>query len=478
MAKQERRRDLSHVERVREILQEVGKVPPQHIELEEAVISALMVDGESYFKIGHILKPEMFYKDVHRIIFEAILTMEGKGCDLYTVIAKLKEQHKLDLVGGPYFLTQLTNKVASSAHIEDHVTYIVEAWKSRECIRLSSDIQAAAFESSVEDIVRLDVELNDVLSGEFRTGVSHIRESVSRSAQAIIGITTGSKSIIGIPTGYVVLDRFLYGLQEPDLFVIAARPSMGKTALAMCIARNVSENMPVLVFSMEMSKQQLDNRLLSMETRIEQYRFKTQGGLNKDQVKKIEEAAEKIENLNLHVDDTPAQHINDIKNKARRHHRMHGTKLIIVDYIQLARGSAKNRDQEISQITQGLKAIAKELGVPVIALSQLNRQVENRAGRRPNLSDLRESGAIEADADVVMFVHRPERYKIDSFEDGSSTKGIAELIVEKNRNGSTGDLVMRFVDTLTLFEDMEIEEVAPKREYSPRLFSQDDDAPF
>lgn len=457
------------------------KTPPSHVDLEEAVLGALLLEGESYFRIGNILKPEMFYKDSHRMIYEAIQIFGGINCDLLTITAKLKEQKKLVLIGGPYFLTQLTSKVASSAHLESHVSYIEDAWKSRECIRISSQISQAAFEGSVEDISRMEMEMNEVVTGSRQQDIVHISDTIDKSTQAIIDVSNGTKKIIGIPTGYKTLDRFTYGLQSPDLIVIAARPSMGKTALALCIARNVAENCPVLFDSMEMSKYQLDYRLLSMESRIDSNRFKSQGGLNIDQMKKLEAARDRIRALNLFVDDTPAQHINEIKNKARRAVRLHGIKLLIVDYIQLARGTAKNRDQEVGQISQGLKALAKELDIPVIAISQLNRQTENRSGRRPNLSDLRESGQIEQDADIVMFVHRPERYKIDVFDDGSSTKGMVQLIFEKHRNGATGDLLMKFIGNLTLFEDVDLEEIGSDylKDKQSRLFDQTgDDSPF
>jgi len=463
----------------------IGKIPPQNVELEEAILGALMVDSECYFRVGHELKAEMFYKSTHQLIYDAIKTFEGVGCDLYTVISKMKELKTLDQVGGPYALTQIVSKVASSAHIEFHLKKVDESYKARECIRVSNAIQMSAYESSLEDVARYDMELNSVLFGSKHLDLVSVKDSIDEAFENIMNVVRGTKDIIGIPTGFQVLDRFLYGLQSPDLFIIAARPSMGKTALALAMARNIAATLPVHFFSLEMSGGQLNNRLLSMESRIDSHRFKTKGGLNPLQMEQLMKARDVVGNLNLHVDDTPAIHINDLKSKARRAHRIFGTKVIFVDHIQLARGTANNRDQEISQITQGLKAIAKELDVPVIALSQLNRQVENRAGRRPNLSDLRESGAIEADADVVAFVHRPERYKITEFSDGTSTEGLAEIIIEKNRNGAVGDLVMRFIGGLTLFEDVELDELesskVPSRDRNDgsNLFSTgDDDYPF
>ena len=465
------------------IISTLGKIPPQVVDIEEAVLGALLMDSEAFFRIGDLLKPEMFYKNTHQLVFTAIKHFEGVGCSIHTVSEQLKTTGFLDIIGGPFALTQLSNKVASSSHIEIHADYIVRTYKSRECIRISSLITEAAFDGDVDLVSKLDNDLNDAINGNSRKESKCISEHTGHAVSQIVKMSNSETEMIGIPTKLKVLDRFLYGLQAPDLIVLAARPSMGKTALAVTIGNNVSKDYPVMIFSLEMSSMQLTTRLISSESRVPSWKFKVGKSLSPDELRMIYEAEKRLNERPLYIDDTAALSISEFKTKARRAKKLYGIALIIVDYLQLMAGTdSRNRDNEIGQVSRGLKAVAKELDIPVIALSQLNRNVENRAGRRPNLSDLRESGSIEADADIVAFIHRPERYGIMEFEDGSSTKGIAEIIIEKNRNGAVGDLVMRFLDSITLFEDMELDDIVAGNNIGQRnLFEKtdtEDDRPF
>ena len=444
-----------------------GKLPPQAIELEEAVLGAMLIDKKGVDEVIDLLEPEAFYKSAHKNIFESIfrLFQNSQPIDLLTVSADLRKNGKLESIGGDYYLVNLTQKVASSAHIEFHARIILQKYIQRSLIRISNEIIESSYKESVDVFDLLDEaesKLYDVAQGNIKKS-SYTAQNLVMLAKKKIEEIANKDGLSGVASGFEKLDLLTSGWQPSDLIIIAARPGMGKTALTLSMARNmaVTEQTPVAFFSLEMSSVQLITRLISSETGLSSEKLRT-GKLADHEWKQLNVKVGDLEKAPLFIDDTPALSIFDLRAKARRLASQHDIKLIIVDYLQLmtagASSKAGNREQEISSISRNLKSLAKELNIPVIALSQLSRAVETRGGtKRPQLSDLRESGAIEQDADIVSFIYRPEYYGIEEWDDEehSSSIGQAELILAKHRNGGLDNIRMKFIGNLGKFEDLQ-----------------------
>lgn len=441
----------------------IGNVPPQAVELEEAVLGALMLEKDSIIAVQEYVTPDTFYTEEHRIIYKAIeeLSMELKPIDLYTVTEKLKVKKELKKVGGATYLAQLTQKVGSAANVEFHAKIIAQKYVQRELIRSATEIQKRSYDESTDV-----TELIGYAEGEiFKVAEGHVKRSVQSSkdilARALAQIEEAAKnesSFNGVPSGFLAIDRVTLGWQLSDLIIIAARPSMGKTAFVLSMARNmaVEHQQGVAFFSLEMSSVQLMMRLIVAETGFSGTDVKS-GRLSAEQWRHLESSTKPLGEAPLYIDDTPALSVFEFRSKARRLKIHHDIKIIVIDYLQLMTGtqdSKGNREQEVAFISRTLKAIAKELNVPIIALSQLNRSTELRGGsKRPQLSDLRESGAIEQDADIVAFIHRPEYYGINQDEEGLPTAGMAEIIIAKHRNGAVTDVKLRFLKDQARFAD-------------------------
>ncbi len=450
---------------------ELGKVPPQAPDLEEAVLGAIMLEKDAILQVIDLLKPESFYKDEHQKIFQAIidLTSANKAIDLLTVTEELRKKKQLDEVGGPVYITQLTSRVASAAHVEFHARIVAQKHIQRELIRVSSEIQTRAFDegTDVDDLLDFsESELFNIAQGNIKKESQKVSVLIK---EAILQMEEASKradSLIGIPSGFTKLDRMTNGWQNSDLVIIAARPSMGKTAFVLSMARNIAveHNRAVAIFSLEMASLQLVNRLIVSETELPSNRIRN-GKLQDFEWEQLDYKIKKLVDAPIFIDDTPAISIFELRAKARRLKRQHNLEILIIDYLQLMSGTPDtrgNREQEVSTISRALKSIAKELDIPVIALSQLNRSVEIRSGtKRPQLSDLRESGAIEQDADMVIFIHRPEKYGLMEDENGNSLRGLAEIILAKHRNGPIGDIFLKFKDEFAKFTELEENFLAP-----------------
>lgn len=446
---------------------EKGKIPPQAIDLEEAVLGAMMIDKKGVDEVIDILSSDAFYKESHRHIFEAVVQLfeSSEPIDLLTVSAQLKKNGKLDVAGGDFYLIQLTKKVSSSAHIEFHARIILQKFIQRSLIKISSEIIEESYDETTDVFDLLDsaeAKLYEVTQGNIKKS-SESAQSLVMQAKKKIEEISNKEGLSGIPTGFDKLDKLTSGWQPSDLIIVAARPGMGKTAFNLSMARNmaVNSNIPVAFFSLEMSSVQLITRLISSETGLSSEKLRT-GKLADHEWKQLNVKVKNLEKAPLYIDDTPSLSIFDLRAKARRLASQFGIRLIIIDYLQLmtAGGTSKNgnREQEISMISRNLKALAKELDVPVIALSQLSRAVETRGGsKRPLLSDLRESGAIEQDADIVSFIYRPEYYKIEEWddEDRSPTQGQAEFIVAKHRNGGLDNIRLKFIGELGKFDNLD-----------------------
>jgi replicative DNA helicase len=446
-------------------LMDIGKMPPQAVELEEAVLGALMLEKDALTNVIDILKPQSFYKEAHERIFSAIerLFTRSEPVDILTVTQELKKTGELDLVGGAYYITQLTNRVASAANAEFHARIISQKYIQRELIRTSTDTIRDAYEESSDVFDLLDKaekSLFSIVEGNIRKNYDKMHTLIKKAIEQIEVAKNRKDGLSGVPSGLTALDRLTSGWQKSDLVIIAARPAMGKTALVLSMARNaaVEFNKPVAIFSLEMSSLQLVTRLISSESELPGEKLK-KGTLEDYEFQQLNDKIKKLAEAPLFIDDTPGLSVFELRAKARRLKEQHNIELIIVDYLQLmtAGGEGKgNREQEISTISRSLKGLAKELNVPVIALSQLSRAVETRGGdKKPQLSDLRESGAIEQDADMVMFIHRPEYYGLTEDETGMPTAGMAELIIAKHRNGPVDSVKTRYIGQYTKFADLD-----------------------
>ena len=446
---------------------ERGKIPPQALDLEEVVLGAMMIDKKGVDEVIDILSPEAFYKEAHQYIFDAIFKLfeNSEPIDLLTVSSQLRKDQKLDQVGGDFYLISLTQKVSSSAHIEFHARIILQKFIQRSLIKISNEIIEDSYDETKDVFDLLDKaesKLYEVTQGNIKKSSETAQDLVIQAKKKIEEISN-KEGLSGIPSGFDKLDKLTSGWQESDLIIVAARPGMGKTALTLSMARNiaVNQNIPVAFFSLEMASVQLITRLISSETGLSSEKLRT-GRLEKHEWEQLNVKVKSLEKAPLFIDDTPSLSIFDLRAKARRLSSQHGIKLIVVDYLQLmtAGGGQKggNREQEISMISRNLKALAKELSIPVIALSQLSRAVETRGGsKRPLLSDLRESGAIEQDADIVSFIYRPEYYKIDEWDDEerTPTDGQAEFIVAKHRNGGLDNIRLKFIGNLGKFDNLD-----------------------
>ena len=446
---------------------EGGRVPPQAVEIEEAVLGAMLIEREAATIALQLLNPDDFYKPAHKHIFETLFNLYERGnpLDILTVESELRDKNLLDVVGGSGYLADLTRSVSSAANIDYHAQIISEKAIKRNLIIHCNEIVKTAYDTTSDAKEVLDgaeqriFEIANTKSRASATAISDILKDTLGYLEELRGKPEG---VTGVPSSLDV-DRLTSGWQNGDLIIIAARPSMGKTAFTLTAARNAAlhpnENLQtnVAIFSLEMSAQQLVQRFLTMEARVDAQLART-GKVKDEDFKRMIDAASRLFTAGIYIDDTPSLSLMELRTKCRRLKSEHDIGLVVVDYLQLMTASSKdigNREQEIATISRGLKALAKELNVPVIALSQLSRQVEQRGGdKRPQLSDLRESGSIEQDADVVCFLYRPEYYGITTTPDGESTNGLAELIVGKQRNGPVGSTRMFFGKEYARFEKL------------------------
>jgi replicative DNA helicase len=440
-----------------------GKIPPQAIDLEKAVLGALLIQTDAIFSIMDVLKPESFYDPSHQEIFRSILDLgtNHKPVDIITVAHDLKTKDKLDYIGGEIYLAELTDRVATSSHLEFHARLVHQKYIQRELIRAAADIQRRSYDEGedVEELINFaESEIFNISEGNIKSETVQINQILDKAISLIEEAAKNKNKLLGVPSGFSEIDRYTSGWQPSDLVIIAARPSMGKTAFVLSMTRNmaVDHERPVALFSLEMSSLQLVNRLISAEVEIGADRIRT-GNLKDYEWPQLETRVKNLETAPIFIDDTPAISIFELRAKCRRLVRTHNIQAVIIDYLQLMTAGVDmkgNREQEVSTISRSLKAIAKELNIPIIALSQLNRSVEVRTGdKRPQLSDLRESGAIEQDADMVLFIHRPEYYGQTTDAEGNSLLGLAEIIIAKHRNGATGSAMLKFKKEFAKFMD-------------------------
>ena len=446
--------------------QQAGRMPPQATEVEQSVLGAMLIEREAIPKAIEILPADAFYDPRHQRIFEAVeaLFERGNPVDLITLTEELKRRGDYDGIGG-YYLTELTTHVASAANVEYHARIIAEKSLLRKLITTMTGVVGQAFDPTTDAFDLLDNaerEIFQISESQLRKGAVDMNSVVHQTMQHLESIHGREGGITGVPSGFSSLDAMTGGWQPSDMVIIAARPSMGKTAFSLAVTRNAAlhpeKPAGVAYFSLEMSAQQLAQRLLTSEARVDAQRART-GRLHDDDWPKLARAAGRLSAASIFIDDTPGLGILELRAKCRRLKAEHGIGLVVVDYLQLMHGTAQtkgsNREQEIAQISRSLKGLAKELDVPVLALSQLSRAVETRGGdKRPQLSDLRESGSIEQDADVVMFIYRAERYGITVDENGNSTEGLGELLIGKQRNGPIGDVKVAFVNQYARFENL------------------------
>lgn len=444
-----------------------GKVPPQSRELEEAVLGAILIEKGAMDIAVEILRPECFYVDANQRIFAAMLGLEKKSMpiDLLTVVEELKNREELDAVGGPYYVTKLTNSVVSSANIEAHCRIVLQKHMARRLIQIGGEMVDMGYDDSSDifDAIDASEKLISGVNENIKTTYTKVDAGVVKVLQKIDALRNSTKELTGIDTGFIDINKLTCGWQEPDLIILAARPSVGKTALALNFARNAcKKGVPVGFFSLEMSEAQLIYRLLSIESQMPLADI-IRGKLTEDRMKDLYKlGAQPISDLPLYIDDTSAINIHELRSKARKMYKA-GCRLIIIDYLQLMSGiqnaRSDNREQEISKISRDLKSLAKELMIPIIALSQLSRAVESRTGEKmPILSDLRESGAIEQDADIVMFMYRPEYYGKNANEHGEALNGETHLKFAKHRSGALDTIrlqanlsIQKFNDTGAIF---------------------------
>lgn len=448
-----------------------GHLQPQAVELEQAVLGALMIEKDAYYQVSEILRPESFYDHRHQLIYEAIrrLNLEEKPVDILTVTEQLKSTNNLEEVGGPFYITQLSGMVASSAHIEYHARIIAQKATARELITYTSGIQTKAFDST-QDIDELmqeaEGQLFELSQTNMKKDYTQIDPVIKEAYEMLQKAAARTDGMSGIASGFHALDKMTSGWQNSDLVILAARPAMGKTAFALSMAKNmaVDQQIPVAMFSLEMSNVQLVNRMIVNVCEIKGETLKS-GQLKPYEWQQLDSRIKQLVGAPLYVDDTPSLSVFELRTKARRLVREHGVQILMIDYLQLMNASGMNfgsRQEEVSTISRSLKGLAKELNIPILALSQLNRGVENREGsdKRPQLSDLRESGAIEQDADMVLFIHRPEYYKIYQDEAGHDLRGKAEIIIAKHRNGAVGNILLSFRGEYARFQNPEEDSVS------------------
>lgn len=458
-----------------------GRIPPQALELEEVVLGALLLEKDAYGQISELLKPSSFYLKAHEIIFQAImnLALNQHPVDMLTVTEELRRLGELETVGGPSYIAGLTMKVASTANLEFHAKILSQKAISREIISFASDVLRKAYDDAedIEDQMQeAEGRLFEISQGNIKQDFSPVGNLVSEAMTDIQNAMNRQEGISGLASGFPAIDALTSGWQKSDLIIIAARPAMGKTAFVLSMAKNIAvdNNVPVAVFNLEMSGVQLAKRLLQNVCEIDGTKIKN-GRLSDQESKQLFTKAEEVHNAPLYIDDSPGLSIFELRTKARRLVREHNVQLIIIDYLQLMNASGMgfgNREQEVSMISRSLKVLAKELKIPIIALSQLNRSVETRQGdinsKRPQLSDLRESGAIEQDADIVCFIHRPEYYKIYEDKNGMSLKNVGEFIIAKHRNGPIGDVYLTFIGEYAKFLSLQQVDSSKDNNYTVR----------
>ena len=443
-----------------------GKIPPQVRELEEAVLGAILLEKSAFDTVTEILKPECFYVESHQMIYRSMQSLQQKNMpiDMLTVVEELRMQENLDIVGGAYYISKLTNVVVSTANIDAHARIVLQKFIQRELIRISGEVIANAYEDSTDVFDLLDdseTKMFNITNNYLKKNFVDIGFALATAITRIDELRTKKDEISGVPSGFASLDRITYGWQPTDLIILAARPSVGKTAFALNLARNAAlhptKPQPVGFFSLEMSASQLVQRILSAESEIKMEKI-SRGKLEDYEYQQLHaKGIKRLESAPIYIDDTAALNIFEFRAKARRLVNKHQVKMIIIDYLQLMSGLGdrnSNREQEISNISRSLKALAKELNIPIIALSQLSRAVETRKeSKMPQLSDLRESGAIEQDADMVKFIYRPEYYEVMSNEMGESTQGETHIRIAKHRNGSLDLIKLRARLDIQRFEE-------------------------
>ncbi len=444
---------------------QLAKLPPQAPELEEAVLGALMLEKDALNDIIEILTPQSFYKEAHKLIYDAIceLFTKSEPVDVLTVIQQLRRNGAIEAVGGSAYVTKLTTHVNSATNLIAHARIVAQMSIKRELIVLGDEMIKNAYEETSDVFDLLDSaeqRLFEVSEANIRKNYADMKSVMASAIQELEAKKDRQDGLTGVPTGFTALDRVTAGWQKSDLVILAARPAMGKTAFCLSALRNaaVDHEKPVAIFSLEMSNIQLVNRLISAEVSLESDKLKT-GNLSESEWEQLIERTAPLTNAPIFIDDTPALTVLELRAKCRRLKAQNDIQLIIIDYLQLMSGDTNkggNREQEIASISRALKQIAKELSVPVIALSQLSRAVETRGGdKRPQLSDLRESGSIEQDADMVLFLYRPEYYGITEDMDGNPTQGVGEVIIAKHRNGSLGTVQLKFIGKYTRFQDLD-----------------------
>ena len=448
---------------------ELGKLPPQALELEASVIGALMIEKEAFSTITDLLRPESFYSDQHRHIFEAIQALSAKDApiDVLSVAEQLKQSGQLEQAGGVIYLSDLTRRVASAAHIRYHAQIIAQKATARDLITAACQIEEKGYDETqdVDELVEeATAKIFEISQRAQKRDVTHIYPVITEAFERMHKASENEGNISGIPSGFTELDKITSGWQKSDLVIIAARPAMGKTAFVLSMAKNIAVdfNIPVAIFSLEMSNVQLVNRLIMNVCEIEGNKIRN-GRLTKSEWDKLENNISVLQNAPIYVDDTPGLSVFELQSKARKLVKEHKIQMIIIDYLQLMNANGMSfgsREQEVSIISRNLKGLAKELDIPVIALSQLSRAVEKRDssnsnvdGKKPLLSDLRESGAIEQDADMVCFIHRPEYYKLYDDGNGKDLRGLGQIIVAKHRNGATDEIWLRFIGKYTRFQN-------------------------
>lgn len=438
---------------------------PQAVDIEKMVLGALMVDKDAFSVVSEILHPETFYEPRSQKIYKAIqtLSLNEDPVDIMTVVEELKREGTLDDIGGAGYILELSERVASSAHIEYHAKILAQKYLARQLISFASVIETKAFDETVDvDELMQEAEgsLFELSQKNMRQDYTPIDPVVKQAVEILQKAAANKGGLTGIPTGYAKLDDYTSGWQRSDLVIIAGRPAMGKTSFALSLAKNIAVDYdtPIAFFSLEMNNVQLVNRLISNVCEIEGKKI-LNGQLDDEEWKRLDKNVRKLQAAPIYIDDTPGMSIFELRTKARRLVREKGVQVIMIDYLQLMNANGArfgSRQEEVSTISRSLKGLAKELDIPVLALSQLNRTVEGREGidgKRPQLSDLRESGAIEQDADMVLFVHRPEYYRIFTDEKGNDLHGKAQIIIAKHRKGGTGDVLLNFRGEFTRFEN-------------------------
>ncbi|MDR1372473.1 MAG: replicative DNA helicase [Dysgonamonadaceae bacterium] len=498
MAKQEFDKSRNQKKKATAKTEETGRKQPQAPELEEAILGALMLEKDAFQAVSDTLTPESFYLKTNGLIFKAIqsLAHESKPIDILTVVQQLKKEETLEEVGGASYIAELSQKVVSSAHLDYHARIVAQKHLARELISFSFDTVDMAFDESndVDDLMQTaEKNLFEITQRNIKRDVTHIDPILSESMSQILDRYNNQDKMSGVSCGFTELDKMTNGWQNGDLIIIAGRPAMGKTAFVLSMLKNmaVDMNTPIAMFSLEMPNIQLVNRLIMNVTQLEGDKIRS-GRLAPYELQQLDSKIIDLYGSPIYIDDTASLSVFELRSKARRLVREHGIKCIFIDYLQLMNASemmrySDNRVNEVTMISKNLKALAKELNLPIIALSQLNREVEKRTNtsfgkgessvRLPQLSDLRESGAIEQDADIVCFIHRPEYYKLYEDEHGNNLRGKAQIIVAKHRNGKTGEVILEFVDKYARFQNLNDNQLTADEDLKSRVNSLEQEMP-